>query len=126
MSFNATLNAFGKLAESNCANLINGRCLGERGCPVVIQALCEGFRCPYFEAAVLPADPELQERYSVHVLKQGRAAQSSKKCKGCSRLFKTGNFRVQYCSDTCRNHGKKKANRISDKKYRKKREISTY
>ncbi|WP_102262853.1 cysteine-rich VLP protein [Mesobacillus jeotgali] len=113
----SVLKACSKLAENNCASFINGKCLGDISCPVFNQVICEGLRCPYFETAVLPADKNLQESYSVEVLK-ATARHSSKKCKGCGNTFKTDNYRIQYCGDRCRNHGKKKANRIADSKYR--------
>ncbi|MCT1905264.1 hypothetical protein [Oceanobacillus sojae] len=42
---------------------------------------------------------------------------SSKKCKGCSKIFKTDNYRVQYCSTLCRDTAKRKSNKISQRKY---------
>lgn len=101
-----------KLAEKNCANLISGKCQGEKRCPVFNCSINKGLRCPYFEESVLPVDGELQEAYSVHVLGQG-ANYSSKKCKGCNKIFKTDNYRVQYCGDYCKKSAKNKSNRNS-------------
>jgi hypothetical protein len=116
MSIRETVITCSKLAEKNCANLINGKCLGENRCPVLNCTINKGLRCPYFEESVLPVDQELQEAYLVHVLGQG-ANHSSKKCKGCNKVFKTDNYRVQYCGDTCKNIAKKNSNRISQRKY---------
>ncbi|MTH53525.1 hypothetical protein GKZ89_08850 [Bacillus mangrovi] len=105
-----------RLAESNCSNFINGKCQGERSCPVFTSTVNKGLRCPYFEESVLPADSELQEAYSVQVLRQG-AKYSSKKCKGCGKIFKTDNYRVKYCGDVCKSISRKNSNRISQRKY---------
>jgi hypothetical protein len=101
MTIKQTVIQCSKLAESNCANFIKGKCHGEKRCPVFTCTLNKGFRCPYFEESVLPVDSELQEAYTVHVLGQG-ASCSSKKCKGCGKVFKTDNYRIQYCGDLCR------------------------
>lgn len=116
MSKKETVILCSKLAENNCANFINGRCLGENRCPVFNCTIDKGLRCPYFEESVLPIDKELQENYQVFVLGQG-ANYSSKKCKGCHRIFKTDNYRLQYCGDTCKSIAKKNSNRISQRKY---------
>jgi endogenous inhibitor of DNA gyrase (YacG/DUF329 family) len=113
-----TVIACAKLAEKNCANLLNGRCLGENRCPVLNCTINKGLRCPYFEKSVLPIDQEQQENYRVYVLEQG-ANYSSKKCKGCNKVFKTDNYRVQFCSDICKNIAIRNSKRVSASKSRK-------
>lgn len=39
--------------------------------------------------------------------------QSTKKCNGCHKLFKTSNSRVRYCSDICRKSARRKSERNS-------------
>ncbi|MFF2500179.1 hypothetical protein [Peribacillus sp. NPDC058075] len=113
-----TVIACSKLAEKNCTNFFNGKCLGEQRCPVVNGSISKGLRCPYFEAAVLPSDEQLQEEYQVQILKQS-TSYSSKKCKGCNRIFKTDNYRVQYCGDTCKSISNRNNKRLYATKSRK-------
>ncbi|MFK9120508.1 cysteine-rich VLP protein [Peribacillus frigoritolerans] len=113
-----TVIACSKLAEKNCANFLNGKCLGENRCPVYNGSISKGLRCPYFEESVLPSDEQLQENYQVHILKQS-ASYSSKKCKGCNRVFKTDNYRLQYCGDTCKGISNRNNKRLYASKSRK-------
>jgi hypothetical protein len=111
-----TIISCSKLAEKKCANFIDRKCLGENRCPVFNGTINPGFRCTYFEKSVLPDDPQLQETYSIHIVKQD-ASYSSKRCKGCNKIFKTNNYRLQYCGDGC----KDSANRKAQIKYNAKR-----
>ncbi|WP_394557830.1 hypothetical protein [Priestia aryabhattai] len=42
-----------------------------------------------------------------------KIALSSKECRGCKQIFKTDNLRLRYCSNTCRNSARRKAERNS-------------
>lgn len=41
---------------------------------------------------------------------------SSKKCRGCKKIFKTDNYRLQYCSDVCKKIAKRDSNRMGKKR----------
>ncbi|MGM0921107.1 MAG: hypothetical protein ACQEWW_07765 [Bacillota bacterium] len=112
MSSKSTLTELSNLAKSSCSNFINGKCMGDRGCPLFNMTVQKGLRCKYFEECVLPINKELQEKYSAEVLGVERTLES-KRCKHCKKTFKTGNYRLQYCSDYCKSKAKNKSNRKS-------------
>ena len=80
------------LAREECALFVAGGCAGDHPCGVLV-----GQRCSYFEAAVLPAHP--------NVVGYGESPSPTafqpptKRCERCGAEFVPGSNRSRWCPD---------------------------
>ncbi|KMK93720.1 hypothetical protein VL03_12685 [Rossellomorea marisflavi] len=98
----------------DCANLgHDNRCLlRDAHCPLLVKHERYSFdkadlRCSWLDGVHI-ADNKLVVQAAKPAVKE-----SSKACRGCGKIFKTGNNRLWYCSDVCRSIAKSKSERKS-------------
>lgn len=107
--------AIKKLVTSLCANYqgeYNVCVLLDTACPMLLMHdYRQGKLCKYFQNAVLPTDTRLE------ISLNGRAG-NTKPCGVCGKHFALAG-RKQYCSDSCADTARKKANKLRARKYRK-------
>jgi hypothetical protein len=108
-----------RLTARDCANLAkeyNGESnwclLRDAHCPLIAKHERYKFdkadlRCSWLEGTYIA-----ENKLVVQTTKPS-TKESSKKCRGCSEIFKTQNSRLWYCSDACRSIAKRKSERRS-------------
>lgn len=74
------------LAEAECANYVQGLCLGSAPC-----VLMEDQRCRYFETAVLPLHPNLRG-YEL-----ATTDPAEKRCAACGEVITAASRHTLYC-----------------------------
>ncbi len=105
--------AIRRLVLSECANYDS-----EYGCLplncdcIMLNKWWTGGYCKYFESSILPAYPVLER-----VLKC-KPPVNTKPCAVCGRRFPTSGRKI-YCSEKCREQGRKVADANRAKKYRR-------
>lgn len=102
------------LAESNCANYLNGNCLVLDGPCLFASPTASIRRCSYLEQAVLPGAPAIESRYYAE---RGRSATNQPICDACKQPYERNSNRQKYCSG-CRLEQKRKQNKISARTFR--------
>lgn len=103
---------------SECANYDN-----ENGC-LLLSSACFMLNkwwtdsyCRYFETSILPAYPVLEQAL------KGKLTANTKPCSVCGKRFPAMGRKI-YCSEKCREQGRKKADAKRAKKYRRTKGVS--
>lgn len=93
-----TLRGVKKAVDRHCANYVNGACLLTDSPCDYFTAYGADISCDYFEQAVLPNEPVLEQRYKdLHGIISGEDSVS--KCVRCGRGYVKNSNRQKYCKD---------------------------
>jgi hypothetical protein len=106
---NECTNHFGELNK-----IQNYCCLLDKSC-VFFCDNKEPVRCKYFEASVLPLNPDLQFKYRKE--RQLSTVDLLRTCKRCLQAF-TGSIKEKYCGE-CKRIRKREQTKLSVRKLRK-------
>ena len=111
------------LAQKECANYDNGRCLPEdRPCYILsptYKTIHDGaVDCDYFLSAVLPLQPELNAGVWHEMLREeDQVGERWKECIRCLKPFIPGSNRQRYCAE-CGAAAKQAGNREKQRRRR--------